>query len=332
MDSFFDRALAEARRLGASDVHLKPGLPPVLRINGDLRTLSDDRGERVPVLARDFLHSLAMSLLNDRRREILERTGDVTVALPSATGIRQRVHISQQRGGLGISLRLIPPEIPLLERLGLPPETRDLLAPGPGLILVASGPGGGRTTTLAAMVDDLNRRHALHIVTIEDPVEILLGPRRSMVVQREVGLDVPTTAAGLRAASRHDADIIMVGDLGESDAAELALAAAETGRLVLAGMSAPSAASVTPRLVSLWPAEQRAAADARVGAVLRGILHQRLVQSGKGRRTAEAELLRGVALAPGDDGKGEKTPAPDAARGGAGSSGGAPVEDPPAGD
>jgi twitching motility protein PilT len=300
MDSFFDRALAEARRLGASDVHLKPGLPPVLRINGELRSLRGERGEGIPVLARDFLHSLAMSLLNDRRREILERSGDVTVALPTASGARQRIHVSQQRVEIGISLRLIPPEIPALDRLGLPPETRDLLAPGSGLVLVAAGPGAGKTTTLAAMLDDIATRHPLHILTVEDPVEILLPTRRSVVVQREVGLDVPTTAAGLRAAGRQDADVLMIGELGDGESAELALAAAENGRLVLAGISAPSAEAATARLCGLWDPSSRPAARARVAATLRGVLHQRLVPSSKGKgRTAKAELLRGAEVAPG---------------------------------
>jgi twitching motility protein PilT len=292
MDSFFDRALSEARQLGASDLHLKPGLPPVLRIAGDLRTLRD-----VPPLTRDFLHSLAMSLLNDRRRELLERNGDVTVALPTSAGTRQRVHISQRHGGIGIAIRLVPPEPPLLDNLGLPSETRGLLEPGAGLILVASGPGGGKTTTLAAMLDDLGRRHPLHIVTVEDPVEIVLRDRRSVVVQREVGLHAPSNAAALRAATRQDADVLMVSELYDGESAELAIAAAETGQLVLAGLTAPSPDGAVNRLVSLWEPAARPATRVRLAAVLRGVIHQRLVKGPKGKgRTAQAELLLGIAL------------------------------------
>jgi twitching motility protein PilT len=288
MDSFFDRALAAARQLGASDVHLKPGLAPILRINGELRTLRD-----VPPLARDFLHSLAMSLLNDRRREILERTGDVTVALATPAGMRLRLHVSQQRGGFGIAARLIPAEVPALDTLGLPAEVRELLLPGAGLILVAAPPGQGRTTTLASLIDDLGTRHPCHVVTIEDPVELMAKDRRSVVVQREVGLDVATFAAGLRAAARLDADVLVVSELEESETAELALAAAESGRLVLAGLVAGSAAGAIERLVALWESALRAQARRRLAAVLKGLLVQRLVPrpNGKGR-TAEAELLR----------------------------------------
>src|SRR5215813_1735543 len=139
MDSLFDRALASARQLGASDIHLKPEMEPILRIDGELRTL---RNPDVPPMTRDFLHNLAMSLLNDRRRDILERLGDVTVALTTSGGARQRVQVS---------LHLVPAEAPALDSLGLPASARDLVAPGGGLALIASGPGGGKTTTLAAL-------------------------------------------------------------------------------------------------------------------------------------------------------------------------------------
>jgi twitching motility protein PilT len=294
MDTFFDQALAAARQLGASDLHLKAGLQPVLRVGSELRRLKD-----APALTRDFLHGLAMSLLNDRRREVLERSGDVRMVLATGGGARQRVHISQQRGGIGISMRLIPPGVPALDRLGLPEHTRDLLYPGPGLVLVASGPVSGKTTTLAAMADDLVRRHPLHLITIEDPVEIVLEDRQSVVVQREVGLDLPTAAAGLRAAARQDVDVILVGELADTDAAELALTAAENGRLVLAGVTAASAEAAVPRLSERWDATSRAAARARLSAALRGVVHQRLVP-GKGKaRTAEAVLLRGENAASG---------------------------------
>src|SRR5262245_5102559 len=289
MDSLFDRALATARQLGASDIHLKPDLPPVLRIDGELRTLRypDD----APPMTRDFLHNLAMSLLNDRRRDMLERLGDLTVSLTTSTGARQRVHISQHRGGLSISLHLVTPVAPSLDSLGLPAAARDLVAPGAGFVLVAASPGGGKTTTLAALIDDLTTRVPVRVVTIEDPVEILLKDQRSLVVQREVGLDVPTIAAGLRAAARQDVDVLMVSEITDRESGELALTAAETGRLVLAGITAASAAGAVERLVGLWETEGRAGARARLAAVLRGVLHQRLVVKGGKGRTAQVEIL-----------------------------------------
>ena len=241
-----------------------------------------------------------MSLLNDRRRDILERVGDVTVALTTSTGTRQRVHISQHRGGMAISFHLVPPEAPSLDILGLPAGTRDLVAPGAGFVLVAGGPGDGKTTTLAALIDDVTTRQPIRVITIEDPVEILLKDRVGVVIQREVGLDVPSIAAGLRASARQDVEVLMVGEIGDRESGELALAAAENGRLVLAGISAASPAAAVARLVGLWETDGRAAVRARLAAVLRGVLHQRLmtVKGRKGRK-AEAEIVAGAAAAVG---------------------------------
>ena len=285
MDSFFDRALTAARRLGASDVHLKPGQEPILRIAGELRTFTD-----VPPLSRDFLQSLALSLLNDRRREALERAGDVTLVFATAAG-RQRVHIFQQRSGLGLSLRLIPAEIPALDTLGLPSEIRDLTDPGAGLILIAAPAGNGKTTTLAAMIDDIGARRPCRVLTIEDPAEYL--HRRTSVVQREVGTDAPSAGAGLRAAVRQDADLLAIEPLVDLEAADLALAAAEAGQLVLVGIAAGSAAGAIGRLTRLWAPEARAETRARIGAALRGVVFQRLVPAAEGkRRVPTGELLR----------------------------------------
>ncbi|HEY4392595.1 MAG TPA: ATPase, T2SS/T4P/T4SS family [Polyangia bacterium] len=290
MDSFFDRALLEARRLGASDVHLKPGLAPVLRIAGELRTLSVGP-HPLPPLSREFLHSLGLSLLNDRRRETLERTGDVIVAMATSNGGRQRAHLFHHRGGLSISLRLIPPEVPGFDKLGLPPETRELTDPGPGLAIVASGPGNGRTTTLASLVEDLLKRRTCRVVTVEEPVEYLLRDRDGVVVQREVGTDVPSAAAALRALSRQDVDVLVVGDLGEPETAELATEAAESGRLVLGGMSAGGVGQALERL--LRPTDEGVGLPrARLAAVLRGLLFQRLTSVAPNRRRPVGTLLR----------------------------------------
>ena len=287
MDSFFDRALLAARRLGASDVHLKPGLAPILRIAGELRTLSD-----VPPLSREFLHSLGLSLLNDRRRETLERTGDVVVGLATSNGGRQRAHLFHHRGGLSLALRLIPPEVPALDTLGLPAEVRELTEPGAGLVIVAGGPGQGKTTTLAALVDDLTARRPCRVMTIEEPVEYLLKDRRGVVVQREVGTDVPSTAAALRSVSRQDLDIVVVGDLGEPAAARLAVEEVETGRLVLAGLPAIDVPQVLERLTATAE-DDTPLTRARIAAALRGIILQHLVPAAGGkRRGAAGTLLR----------------------------------------
>jgi twitching motility protein PilT len=197
-----------------------------------------------------------------------------------------------------ISMHLVPAVAPVLDSLGLPAGARELVAPGAGMALVAGGPGSGRTTTLASLIDDLTSRQPVRLVTIEDPVEILLKDQRSVVVQREVGLDVPSVAAGLRAAARQDVDVLLVSDLGDREAAELALSAAETGRLVVAGIAAASPANAVTRLVGLWETDARSAVRGRLATALRGVLYQRLVagKGGKGRK-AEAEILAGAEAA-----------------------------------
>jgi len=305
MESFFDRALVAARRLGASDVHLKPGLAPILRIGGELRTLSD-----VPPLSREFLQSLGHSLLNDRRREQLERTGEVVLATATSNGGRQRVHVFHHRAGLGLSLRLIPPEPPALDKLGLPAEVRSLTEIGAGLVVIAGGAASGRTTTVAALLDDLVGQRPVRLLTVEDPVEFLLKDRRGVVVQREVGTDVPSAGVALRAAARQDLDVLAISDVSDPDVAALALDAARAGRLVIATLMATDVRDALDKLAALVGPAAGPTARTRLGAVLRGVLHQRLVAAGApsdGRRRTAAGTLwrvtaetRGWIAAPGD--------------------------------
>jgi twitching motility protein PilT len=284
MHALLDRALAAARQLRASDIHLKAGLAPVLRIDGELRTLSD-----VPPLSREFLQTLALSLLNDRRREILDRSGDVALSLTAADGSRQRLQVSQYRGGTAIAVRLVPAQAPSLDKLGLPEAVAGLVEPGAGLVLVAGPGGAGKTTTLAALANEINGARACHIISVEDPVEILLPDRRSVVVQREVGLDAPSTAAALRAALRQDGDVLVVGDLRDAESVELATFAAETGRLVLVGLGAHDATSAVDRLAELGGGERL---RVRIARTLRGVVAQRLLRRTDGRgRVAAVELL-----------------------------------------
>jgi twitching motility protein PilT len=291
MDSFFDRALLEARQLGASDVHFKPGMAPVLRVAGVLRTLTAGP-HPLPALSREFLHSLAMSLLNDRRRETLERTGDVVVAMATSNGGRQRAHIFHHRGGVSVSLRLIPPEVPAFQKLGLPDDVRELTAPGAGLAVVAAGPGNGKTTTLASLVEDLVKRRTCRVMTVEEPVEYLLRDWEGVVVQREVGTDIPSSAAALRAASRQDVDVLVVSDIGDPEVAALAIEAAESGRLVLAGATAGSAAQAIERLGGAASDEGVRLPRGRMAAVLRSVLYQRLVPVLGNRRRPAGTFLR----------------------------------------
>ena len=184
MNTVLDRVLQAARQLGASDVHLKAGLPPIFRIKGDLRTVRD-----VPPLSKEAVQEFAFHMMNPRQKDIFEKTWDVDLAYATQDGVRYRVNVLQQRGMVGVVMRLIPPEVPSFEKLNLPKKVLELAEEHRGLILVTGITGSGKSTTLAAMVDYINASRACHIVTIEDPVEYAFKDRRSVINQREVGFD-----------------------------------------------------------------------------------------------------------------------------------------------
>jgi len=197
MVSVLDRVLQAARQLGASDVHLKVGLPPIFRVKGDLRTVAN-----VPPLTKEAVEEFGLSMMNARLRDVFEKTWDVDLAYATADGFRYRVNILQQRGCMGVVMRLIPPNVPPFERLNLPHKVLDLANEERGLILVTGITGSGKSTTLAAMVDYINATRAVHIVTIEDPIEYAFKDRRSVINQREVGFDTTSFARALRASLR----------------------------------------------------------------------------------------------------------------------------------
>ncbi|HTM20697.1 MAG TPA: ATPase, T2SS/T4P/T4SS family, partial [Kofleriaceae bacterium] len=208
MSQILDRVLSAARQLGASDVHMKAGLPPIFRIKGELRTVRD-----VPPLTRETIATFAVHMMNERQRSEFENNMDVDLAYGTPDGVRYRVNLFQQRGSVGMVMRLIPPEVPPFESLNLS-ETVLKLAENPrGMILVTGVTGSGKSTTLAAMVDYINQRRAAHIVTIEDPIEYTFRDKRSVINQREVGFDTRSFSKALRAALRQDPDVILVGEM-----------------------------------------------------------------------------------------------------------------------
>jgi len=282
-----DRVLAAARKLGASDVHLKVGLPPVFRIKGELRTVRD-----VPPMSPETMRAFALSVMNEHQREIFETQWDVDLAYAAPGGGRYRVNVFQQRGQIGLALRVIPPDVPPFDKLNLPKAVLDLTESERGLVLVTGITGAGKSTTLAAMVDAINTRRACHIVTIEDPIEFAFRDRRSVVNQREIGFDTLTFARALRAALRQDPDVIMVGEIRDVETMEIALQAAETGHLVLSTLHTADAADTVNRIVSLFAPHQQQQARIQLANVLNGIVSQRLLAraDGKGMIPA-AEVL-----------------------------------------
>jgi twitching motility protein PilT len=287
MNTVLDRVLQAARQLNASDVHLKAGLPPIFRIKGELRTVRD-----VPPLSREAVHEFALAMMNDRQRETFEKTWDLDLAYATADGVRYRVNVLQQRGTVGVVMRLIPPDVPPFEKLNLPRKVLDLAEEQRGLVLVTGITGSGKSTTLAAMVDYINATRACHIVTIEDPVEYAFKDRRSVINQREVGFDTISFAKALRAALRQDPDVILVGEMRDLETTEIAITSAETGHLVLSTLHTVDAVETINRVVSLYPPHQQVQARLQLCTVLKGVVSQRLVAraDGKGMVPA-AEIL-----------------------------------------
>jgi len=274
---------------GASDLHLKPGSPPHVRIDGQLAATPFD-----PPTPR-FIESLAAAVLDENRQAELAKQGQSSAAV-SVSGLgRFRVSVHRQRGSLAMVVRQVPPEIPELESLGLPPQVERFAEEERGLVLVTGSPGSGKTTTVAALIDRINRRRSCHILTIEDPIEVLHADAEALVTQREVGTDTTSYAAALRSGLRQDADVIFVGELLDGATVQAALTAAEVGHLVISTMRAAGAADAVQRLIALTPSEEQAQVRHSLVGVLRGVVNQRLLEraDGKGRAPA-VEVLVGT--------------------------------------
>jgi twitching motility protein PilT len=278
MTQILDRVLGAARQLGASDVHLKAGLPPLFRVKGELRAVRD-----VPPMSREAIATFAVHMMSDRQRADFETNLDIDLAYGTPDGVRYRVNLFQQRGSIGMVLRLIPPEVPPFQQLNLSPTVLGLAEHSRGVVLVTGITGSGKSTTLAAMVDYINTQQASHIVTIEDPIEYTFRDKRSVVNQREVGFDTMTFARALRAALRQDPDVILVGEMRDNETAQIALTAAETGHLVLSTLHTSDATETINRIVSMFPTHQQSQARLSLAAVLRGVISQRLLPRADGK-------------------------------------------------
>ncbi len=272
--------LKVALRAGASDIHLKAGLPPTFRINGRLVPYKD-----VKRLTPDEINRMALSIMNPIQKEEFKRNHELDLAYGVPGLGRFRVNVFQQRGTIGIVLRVIPFGVATFEQLNLPPVLEKVADYERGLILVTGTTGSGKSTTLAAMIDHINSRKTKHIITIEDPIEFLIRDKRSIVNQREVGTDTLSFAVALKSALRQDPDVIMVGEMRDFETIETALTAAETGHLVLSTLHTLDATETINRIVSVFPPYQQKQVRLQLASVLRAVIAQRLVPraDGKGR-------------------------------------------------
>src|SRR5712691_3816689 len=280
--------LRRAVELGASDIHLKVGLPPILRRDGTLSPLKE-----WAIVSDKDMDSLieVVGKRSPERLEAFKQTGDLDIAFQEGDLPRFRVNAFRQRGHISFAFRVIPKGIPSFETLGLPPGIQRLADGHRGLVLVTGATGSGKTTTLAAMIDYINRTRQQHIVTIEDPIEIVHSDHSCIVNQREVGLDTPDFTGALRRALRQDPDVILIGELRDAESAQTALQAAESGHLVFSTLHTVDAAETIGRMVEFFPEGKQQMIRSILSGVLRGVISQRLLPRVDGGRVAVIEVM-----------------------------------------
>jgi twitching motility protein PilT len=280
--------LRRAVEAGASDIHLKLDRPPMLRRDGAVAAL-----EGVDPLSEADLDAYlrTVTAIAPQRYDLYHESGDLDIAYTADGLPRFRVNAFRQRGATSFALRVIPKKVPRFEDLGLPEGIRALAEEHRGLVLVTGATGSGKTTTLAAMIDYINRTRQSHIVTIEDPIEILHPDHQSIVNQREVGLDTENFGQALRRALRQDPDTILIGELRDAETAQTALQAAESGHLVFSTLHTVDAAETIGRMIEFFPEGKQVQIRSIMAGVLRGVVSQRLLPRVGGGRVAAVEIM-----------------------------------------
>lgn len=257
---------------GASDIHFRPGDPPTFRVAGVLRPIKGDK------LGPTHTRQIAQNVIsNPAQQSQVDTLQELDTSYTLAGVARFRVNVYRQRGSLAVVLRVIPTEVPTLDSLKLPPILRTIAANERGLVLVTGSTGAGKSTTLAAMVDHINRNDSVHILTIEDPIEFMHRNIRSSISQREIGYDTSDFAAAMRSALRQDPDVILVGEMRDHETVDIALKAAETGHLVLSTVHTTDALKTIGRLLSFFPGDEQASVRARLSEALKATVSQRLL-------------------------------------------------------
>ena len=281
-----EQLLSRARELKASDLHITVGKPPIVRVNGDLMSLDD-----LPILMPEDTKIIVGNMLNDERRKSVEAKGDADFSFVMPGG-RFRVNAFKQRGSYGAAIRLLVQEIPTLDQLHMPECMKTLAMKHRGLVLLTGPTGSGKSTTLAAMVDHINKNRQAHIITIEDPIEYLHKHQNSIVNQREIGEDTISFASALRASLREDPDVILVGEMRDMETVSAAVTAAETGHLVLSTLHTNGAANTVDRIIDVFPPHQQQQIRIQLATILEGVITQQLVPKADGKgRTAALEIM-----------------------------------------
>ncbi|MBI4728248.1 MAG: type IV pilus twitching motility protein PilT [Acidobacteria bacterium] len=281
-----DELLDAAAAAKASDVHLRAGAPPYLRVDGELEAIE------APALGPQEVETLAHSLMTAGQVRRFDETSEADFAYTTPAGVRYRVNVFRQRGVVGAALRRVQPGGATFEDLGLPPAARSLAEERRGLVLVTGMTGSGKTTTTAAMVQHINATRACHVVTIEDPIEVLHADDRAIIDQREIGIDTADFHVALKHVMRQDPDVIFIGEMRDVETVEAALRAAETGHLVISTLHTIDATETVNRIIDFFPPHQQLQARLTLAGSLKGIVSQRLLKRADGRgRVPAVEIM-----------------------------------------
>jgi len=266
-----EQLLKIAKELGASDVHLTVGLPPRVRVHGELVDLN------YPKLLPSDVQNIIFSIMNEHQTKILNEKGEVDFAFSVNNIGRFRVNVFKQRGSVACAIRIVGTIIPKPEILGIPESVVELYSKKRGLVLVTGPTGSGKSTTLASLIDKINDTRNVHVITLEDPIEYLHQHRQAMINQREIGLDTNSYAAALRAALREDPDVILVGEMRDLETISTAITAAETGHLVFSTLHTTGAASTIDRIIDVFPPDQQQQIRIQLALVLESVVSQQLI-------------------------------------------------------
>jgi twitching motility protein PilT len=276
---------------GASDLHLSSGEPPMLRVNGDIKRIEH------AALSADEIHNMAFDVMNDGQRKVFQEKHDIDFSFELGEIARFRVNVFLTRRGEAAVFRVIPSKIVTLDELSMPPVLKEICKRERGFVLCTGPTGSGKSTTLAAMVDYINEREDVSIITIEDPIEFVHHSKRALVNQREVGIHTQSFANALRGALREDPDVILVGEMRDLETIALALTAAETGQLVFATLHTSSAPKTVDRVIDAFPSEQQNQVRTQLSESLQAVITQSLCKRKGGGRIAACEILMGVPAA-----------------------------------
>jgi twitching motility protein PilT len=281
-----DEIARKALELKASDIHITAGAPPTLRVDGHIRYLTE-----YPTLLPRDTQEIIYAVMNEKQKRTFETENEVDFSIGIKGIGRFRVNVFRQRGTVAAALRRIPYEILPMEKLGLIPSVKELCNKSMGLVLVTGPTGSGKTTTLASMIDFINRNYPYHIITIEDPIEFLFPHRKSLVAQREVGTDTKSFANALKYALREDPDVILVGEMRDLETIKSALTAAETGHLVFGTLHTNTAVQTINRIINVFPPHEQEQVRTELSFVLQGVISQRLLPKIGGGRVLIHEVL-----------------------------------------